>query len=181
MSELSVGQLKGLLANNNVITVPSGHTLYAPGSVVQVIQTVLSARQTLASPTVFTNITGLMANITPKFANSKIMVDVITHASVSGSTTITFRVTRNGTAIGVGDAGRGGQAGFRIENSNPAWADVAVYKFLDSPNSTAQQQYQVQVLPYADGRSVAINNSWSGGLVDDSNVISTITLMEIAQ
>lgn len=36
MSELSVGQLKGLTVNSNLITVPSGHKLAAPGHVVQV-------------------------------------------------------------------------------------------------------------------------------------------------
>ena len=119
--------------------------------------------------------------ITPKFANSKVMVEVVVHASVSGSTTINFRVLRNGSAIGVGNTGNTGQAGFRMENSNTSWCDVGVYKYLDSPATTSATTYQLQVLPYYDGRSVTINNSYSGGAGDDYTVISTITVTEIAQ
>lgn len=181
MSNLVVGQIQGLASNGNVITIPSGHTLIQPGSVLQVQQTVLSARQTYGSVTSFTNISGLAVSITPRLASSRILVMCSVIASVSGSTTITFKITRNGTDIGLGDAGRGGRCGWRIENSNTAWADTGHYQFLDSPATTSALTYQAMVLPYADGRSVAINNSWNGGLTDDSNGISTITVMEIAQ
>lgn len=151
------------------------------GTMLQVAQTVLSARQTYSSVTVWTDISGLSVDITPKFATSKIMVEVMVHASISSSTSINFRVLRNGTAIGVGNTGNTGQAGFRLENSNTSWADNAFYKYLDSPNSATTQNYKVQVLPYYDGRNVTINNSYSGGAGDDYTVISTITVTEIAQ
>lgn len=181
MSILSVGQLRGLTVNNNVITVPSGHTLTQSGAILQVQQTVLSARQTYGSVTSFTNISGLAVTITPKFSTSKILVSSSVIASVSGSTTICFKIQRNGTDIGIGDSGRSGRTGWRIENSSTAWADTGTYQFLDSPASTSPLTYQVQVLPYADGRSVAINNSWNGGSTDDFTGISTITVMEVAQ
>ena len=75
MSELSVGQLKGLLANNNVITVPSGHTLYAPGSVIQVVNVdnVLRTSQGF-SGNVILDISNMVATITPKSASSKIVI-----------------------------------------------------------------------------------------------------------
>ena len=181
MSKISMGSIEGLTINNNVVTVPSGHIIKQAGSQIQVNQTVMSARQTYSSVTVWTDISGLSVDITPKFANSKIMVEVMVHASVSGSTTINFRVLRNGTAIGIGNTGNTGQAGFRLENSNTAWADNAFYKYLDSPATTATQTYKVQVLPYYDGRNVTINNSYNGGAGDDYTVISTITVTEIAQ
>ena len=181
MSELSIGQLKGLTVNNNTITVPSGHTLTQTGSQIQVKQTVLSARQTYSSVTVWTDISGMSIDITPKFLTSKIMVEVMVHAGVSTATSINFRVLRNGTAIGIGNTGNTGQAGFRLENSSPSWADNAFYKYLDSPASTETQTYKVQVLPYYDGRNVTINNSTSGGNGNDYTVISTITVTEIAQ
>ncbi len=181
MSNLVVGQIQGLAANGNVVTIPSGHIIKQAGSVLQVQQTVLSARLTYGSVTSFTNIVGLSVSITPKFASSKILVMCSVIASVSGSTTITFKITRNGTDIGIGDTGRSARCGWRIENSNTAWADTGHYQFLDSPGTTSALTYQAMVLPYADGRSVAINNSWNGGSTDDSTGISTITVMEIAQ
>lgn len=150
-------------------------------SVIQVVQAVQPARTTYSSVTSWTNVNGMSASITPKFANSKIMIDVVVHASISSSTTINFRVLRNGSAIGVGNTGNTGQAGFRMENSNSSWADVGVYKYLDSPATTSGVTYQLQVLPYYDGRAVTINNSAVGGAGDDYTVISTITLTEIAQ
>lgn len=150
-------------------------------AVIQVAQTVQPARTTYSSVTSWTNVNGMSVIITPKFANSKVMVEVVVHASVSGSTTINFRVLRNGSAIGVGNTGNTGQAGFRMENSNTSWCDVGVYKYLDSPATTSATTYQLQVLPYYDGRSVTINNSYSGGAGDDYTVISTITVTEIAQ
>lgn len=181
MSELTVGQLKGLTVNNNTITVPSGHTLTQAGSQIQVKQTVLSARQTYSSVTVWTDISGLSVDIAPKFSTSKIMVDVMVHAAISGSTSINFRVLRNGTPVGIGNTGNTGQASFRLETSNPSWADNAFYRYLDSPGTTSNQTYKVQVLPYYDGRNVTINNSYNGGAGDDYTVISTITVTEIAQ
>lgn len=153
----------------------------AYNSVVQVNQTVRSARTTYSSVTSWTDVVGMSVNITPKFADSKVMVEVVVHASVSGSTSINFRVLRNGSAIGLGDTGNTGQAGFRMENSNTSWADVGVYKFLDSPATTSALTYKLQVLPYYDGRNVTINNSYSGGAGDDYTVISTITVTEISQ
>lgn len=150
-------------------------------SVIQIKQSIQSARTTYSSVTSWTDVNGMSVDITPKFSNSKIMIDVVVHASVSGSTTINFRVLRNGAAIGVGNSGNTGQAGFRMENSNPSWADVGVYKFLDTPGTVATQTYKVQVLPYYDGRNVTINNSYSGGAGDDYTVISTITVTEILQ
>lgn len=150
-------------------------------SILQVKQTVQPARTTYSSVTSWTDVNGMSVNITPMFANSKIMVDVMVHASVSGSTTINFRVLRNGTAIGLGNTGNTGQAGFRMENSSTSWADVGVYKYLDSPGTSNPITYKLQVLPYYDGRNVTINNSYSGGAGDDYTVISTITVTEIAQ
>lgn len=151
------------------------------GTVLQVNQAVMSARQTYSSVTVWTDISGMSVSITPKFQTSKVMVEVMIHASINNPTSINFRVLRNGSPIGVGNTGNTGQAGFRLETSNSSWADNAFYKYLDSPATTETQTYKVQVLPYYDGRNVTINNSNAGGAGDDYTVISTITVTEIAQ
>jgi hypothetical protein len=75
MSELSVGQLRGLTVNSNVITVPSGHKLYAPGHVVQVVSVSKTDAFTMSSGA-FSTVTGLTASITPTSSSSKILVMV---------------------------------------------------------------------------------------------------------
>lgn len=181
MSELSVGELKGLLSNNNMITVPSGHQIVQSGMIIQTVQTVLSARQSYGSVTTWTDITGLSLSITPKFSTSKILISSSVIASISGATSINFRILKNGSAIGIGNTGNTGQCGWRIEVSNTAWANTGSYQYLDAPGTTSQLTYKVQVLPYYDGRTVTINNSYNGGAGDDLTGISTITAMEIAQ
>ena len=67
MSELTVGQLKGLTVNNNVISIPTGHTLYAPGSIVQVINVNNVTRSSQGfSANVMIDIANLEATITPR-------------------------------------------------------------------------------------------------------------------
>lgn len=83
MSELAVGQLKGLLVNNNTITVPTGHKFYAPGSVVQVVTgTSGFVNQTINSLTPVA-LSGLSVSITPKFSTSLILIEGVVTASWS--------------------------------------------------------------------------------------------------
>ena len=82
-AKLIVDTLEGRSAGSNVITVPTGHTLYAPGHIVQVQTAVIGpARISIASlsPTL---ITGLSVSITPKNANSRMLI----YAVVNGSAT----------------------------------------------------------------------------------------------
>ncbi len=92
MSELSVGQLKGLTVNNNVITVPSGHTLYAPGHVIQVQEFRGGVELTTTGPTVDI----INASITTKSTNSRLYIQYYTGQilveSASSNPRITFFV-----------------------------------------------------------------------------------------
>ena len=186
MSELSVGQLRGLTVNDNVITVPSGHTLYAPGSVVQVVTTTKTDVFTTSSLT-YTTVTGLTATITPKSTNSKILV--MAQIAVGGRASQTgpgfFKVTRGGTDFYIGntDGSRtravfGGYA--FAELAHMLWSQSIIAE--DSPGSTAALTYRVETM---------VNNSFWASHVnrsgDDANSgtvargASSITVMEIAQ
>ena len=59
-------------ANANTILVPSGQTVHAAGSVIQVVNGLLPTG--VANATASYVDTGLTATITPKFATSKILV-----------------------------------------------------------------------------------------------------------
>jgi hypothetical protein len=186
MSELSVGQLKGLTVNSNVMTVPSGHKLYAPGHVIQVVSVTKTNDYAIAlSAGGFgTNVTGLEATITPTFSSSKIFVQVSTAlARVEGRGIGGFRIVRNGTPVSIGDAaGSRGRVTSGVINdfaNDQSLAPVSA-GVLDSPNSTGALTYGIQL--YGLGSSTFILNR--PGVNNDNTThmrtVSTITLMEIA-
>jgi hypothetical protein len=138
MSELSVGQLKGLLANNNVITVPSGHTLYAPGSVVQV-QTVRSdAKVTFSSNNSGngTTITPLNLSITPKFANSKLIMQWMMNGEQHQDNV--FLIHKDGALITTA-----GETGYNSEAGNARWSGIAS-GFYDQNESSTPSNWFIQ-------------------------------------
>ena len=183
MSELSVGQLSGLTVNSNVITVPSGHKLYVPGHVLQVVSATKTDTFAMSSST-FTDIPSLSATITPSSTSSKIYVSVtMLTGQATASTATHFRLVRDSTAIGIGDA-----AGSRIRISSSTYAAnnnesmPTAITFLDSPSTTSASTYKVQMASVLNGNQSVINRS--NGDPDNTNSgrsISTITLMEIAQ
>jgi hypothetical protein len=166
MSELLIGQLRGLPVNNNIVTVPSGHTLYAPGHVIQVVQ---SSTSTMVSNTSTTYVdTGLSATITPKFATSKIFVVINQHVFKGVTATenaVNLRILRGATQIF--------QAGSLLRTASTV--EINSYQplqILDSPNTTSAITYKTTVANNTAANQVQVQNN--------SNP-SYITLMEIAQ
>lgn len=80
MSELSVGQLKGLPTNGNVINVPSGHYLKQSGMTVQTVQRLSSNYGTVSvsaynnDPNTLVQIPDHYVDITTRYTNSRIKV-----------------------------------------------------------------------------------------------------------
>lgn len=169
MSELNLGQIKGLTVNNNVVTVPSGHTLYAPGHVVQVVSNTYSV-ETSMNTTSFTS-SGLTATITPKFASSKILVIVSSNvqadtANIEVGCTI-FRGTTAGTNLG-------GSAGLTISYPG-AYANIrfpVTINTLDSPNTTSAVTYTYAVRKITNVNCIVYSQAGSPS--------ATMTLLEIA-
>ena len=177
--------------SNSLITIPTGTKLYAPGSIVQVVQTI--KKDTWASAgtggTTFYAVTGLTANITPISTNSKILVNVCVHVS-SGYWEVQGRLTRGNT--GISDT-YGNVRGSRTQCSfvfniyegggtGYGWLPVH-YMYLDSPANTSTLTYGLHLNPY-NGYYVAVNyNVYSDADFADyfGSPSSTITLMEIAQ
>ena len=171
MSELSLGQIKGLTVNSNVVTVPSGHTLYAPGHVIQTVSTTKTDAFSTTSQT-FTDVTGLSVDITPKSANSKMLVTVTMLTSCSGtSNTTRVLLKRNSTDIGVTSQG---------ETSVPYVASLQgffnVFQVLDTPATTSTITYRPQVRVDAAGITGYVGRYST----NDLRTISTITVQEIA-
>jgi len=167
MSELSIGQLRGLTVNSNTVTVPAGHTLYAPGHVVQVVS-FSNAAQFSTTSTSFVN-TPLTTSITPKFSTSKIFISIDSTVETAGTGPQTYYTIFRGTSSGV-NLGNSTN-GFGIARSVAGTLDTPISaSFLDSPSTTLSVQY---MLGLRTNTGTTYLNPWLG--------MATITLMEIAQ
>jgi hypothetical protein len=166
MSELSVGQLKGLPVNSNVVTVPAGNTLYAPGHVVQTVHASYSTTQTSTSNTLIN--TGLTATITPKFASSKILVLVDQGGAMKGTgdagNWLQVRLYRDAVEL---ERQLGGYTGTNMAN----YFGAMNFNYLDSPNTTSAVTYKTMFANIANASYVQ---------VQESSTPSHMTLMEIA-
>jgi hypothetical protein len=194
MSELTVGQLRGLPVNNNIVTVPAGHTLYAPGHVIQVVnvENVTRHSQGISSNSTIA-ISGMEATITPKSPNSKIIIQARWFGEFS-ATPMTwdsmFGISRNGVAIN-SPPDRAVTNGFGITSgaltyylangdSTPETASLFV---SDSPNTTSPVTYRMTVW-VQDGGTIFTNRvaGWSSVQSFSYELgTSSMMLMEIAQ
>ena len=161
--------------------------------VIQTVEYFKTSSMTISCPSgaSFYDVSGFSANITPKFADSKILL-MCSLNWASSYWEYAARFTRNGTVIGVG--GRGSpyistspQAGFcnnkGMANDNGRNNVVTSgYTFLDSPGTTSALTYQLQVSGY-NGNNVYINRSHynSDGADYDASTQSSLILMEIQQ
>jgi hypothetical protein len=153
------------------------------GTVLQVVQTVKTDffSTSSAMPT-FVDITGMSATITPKFANSKILVTVTGLMSISANGYASaVNLVRGSTSIAIGDA-RGSStrasAGSGVGGTGSA-APFAL-SVLDSPATTSATTYKLQ-LSVESGASSNIGGSYISSQAYHYSTPTTITLQEIAQ
>ena len=160
-SILSVEQLQGLAAGStpNTVTIPTGQKIVATdsGSIVapgQVLQTIYSTfnTQTLKAANTTTS-TGHSATITPKFANSKILVQHMGTVYNEGNNLHQYRtVYRDSTNLapspegltlhsaGASSMGRWSSIGFNILD-NPATTNAITYTIYYRGNSSSSNTY----------------------------------------
>ena len=153
------------------------------GAVLQVVQTTKTDTFSTTS-TSYTDITGMTVNITPSSTSNKVLVLVhcpITMGDAGGG----FTLLRGSTEIFRGDAASSRQR-FTATGLYGSSGNNAVYSggtgtsiFLDSPESTSQLTYKVQV-------KIRETTLYVGRTVFDtdndnaSRHTSSITVMEIA-
>ena len=163
MSTLSVDTIQGKTTAGTV-AMPSG-------SVVQLVTNEYSTFTAVSSSTYVDS--GLTCQITPKFSSSKIFIQCNMHFRTMHTSVDSgggWKIFRDSTevkasavnyAIYIYDADAN-QIEFR------GWQ---AWNFLDSPSSTSQITYKVQLSKYGSGTFQA----------QDSSNTSTMTLMEISQ
>jgi len=161
------------------------------GKILQVVSTTkTSAFSTSVAQGTSTPITGLSVTITPNSASSNILVIGQINGSSDGASEAAVTVlTRNGTAICVGDA-----AGSRSQaTSGSGYTSSATgYKespysigilFLDSPATTSSTTYAVEIGSTFFGTSGVFVNTGPNTTLDRSDVwrtTSSITVMEVS-
>jgi hypothetical protein len=192
MSELTVGQLKGLTVNNNVITVPSGHTLYAPGSIVQVVNVDNLTRTSQGfTANVILDIANLEATITPRRANSKIIIQARWYGEFNpqgASWDTIFGVSRNGVQVGrQTDPGATVISGISPSTVSYTADDASstpevMHLFThDFPGSTAPVTYKITLVGNPGG-TIFTNRTvgWANQVNGHELGTSSIMLMEVA-
>jgi hypothetical protein len=162
----------------------------AYGTVLQVVQAVKSdatiynaMTSYTGAPTTANTFFVMSAAITPKFSNSKILVTTNISYVASGSTP-GLVLFRDSTPIGIGDAAsnrRRATTGTGLGSDTNQITGAGDISFLDSPNTFSATTYSIRI--GSDNTQTAYVNR-SATDTDGATgirVISTITLMEIAQ
>ena len=187
MSTLVVDQLKGRASSSNTISIPAGHSLSAPGTPVQIV----TATTGTGTAVMFTfngaaRLGCVGAAITPKFANSKILITGFVHGFInSGGNQGGLRlelVSHPTTTFDDGSSVASATQLFSDEdtmflNGSQLMGNMS-FQYEHSPGSTNTIHYSVAVSEnnlYANGTS-QIN--WSNGTTGGR---SKIVLTEIAQ
>jgi len=154
--------------------------LNVSGSVLQVVQTVISDAVTVSAPNgTAASVSGFSATITPLSTSSKILLKSLLNCSAP-STTYGGFFKRNGTTIGVGTASGSRQQvsfgmAFPVDANQIHTFGV---EYLDSPASTSALTYQLWInndntLAHFNRSANDYNNATG------KRCISTITLFEI--
>lgn len=155
------------------------------GSVLQVIQSIKTDRQTTSSTT-FIDVTGLSVTITPTSASSRILVMArVNTIGTNDGNGLYVNLVRNSTTIVSTTAGGNSQeqggawgvsggGGMSSGNDNRKYANPSL-DYIDSPATTSATTYKVQAR--VTGSSGAIN-SWT--LNNDQSSVCSLTVMEIA-
>ena len=174
-------------ASGDTLSIPSGCTISNSGTasgfgkINQVIQATKTDSQTFTLATdSYSDVTGLSLNITPSSTSSKILVDYRMHVGRQSTNPAPYSyLLRDGSIIFQGDS-----IGSR-KRSTATYGNIggtetnAIHTqiFLDSPSTTSQVTYKIQVAGYAS-RTFYVNipdvNS-----VATMSATSTITAMEV--
>jgi hypothetical protein len=169
----------------------SGNGVAIPGHVIQVKQSVVSNVFSTTAGNGFAEMTDFRTAITPASTTSKILV--------RGSLFVgqqyyqaKGRILRDSTPIALGDArsNRPQSTWTTISYDSGASGAYTIYRiesvdfeFLDSPATTSEIIYSLDMGGYSTSISVHLNRDHndSDGTSYNSTPISTLTLMEIAQ
>ena len=165
--------------------IPSGAS---GGGIIQVVFVEKSDVESLTSNSTPQLIPGLSATITPTRSDSKILVQVVFHASIGGSYAAHYIVLRRGsTDINIGDAAGSRVRGSLALQTATFWDDnsganysmgQASLNFLDSPATTSSVTYKLQWAGNTSAYTLYLNR-YPGGSTSYIGS-SSLTVMEVS-
>ena len=190
---LSVQKIQGLAssATPTTVEIASGHTLHAPGHVIQVQYTQYTGTfsQSLTADTnAVLGASALSVNITPKSTSSIIKLDThIFHewgaaADYANHVWFFYRDTTALKAPAAGSRPCGiSVATLGYHDDVGSTPEIAQYTYFDAPNTTSQITYKIGILPRYS-RTLYVNRT----VTDNDNNghergLSFTSAMEIAQ
>ena len=181
---LAEGQL-AYIENLDVVQYYSGTAWLTVGPITSAVAQVKSTTKTdtfTTTSTTFTDVTGLSVSITPTSASNKILVlGMITGQGTSGTNSVQFRLMRDSTAIGIGDAaGSRTRATGQLASVSIGNAFGGPFTFLDTPATTSATTYKLQVHVNAVGTGYINRTEQDADSDSRERSISTITVMEVA-
>jgi hypothetical protein len=156
-----------IIDGTNGLTFNNATTQASAGTVLQVLSSNLGTSTSTTSSS-FVDL-GLSVSITPKFSTSKILVIACLSAVYKNgaNSSVGINIVRGSTEIvKLADNGLSYTAGSGASQTS------ATMNYLDSPATTSATTYKVQ---FKNGSATGTNVT-----INDSNVTSTITVMEIA-
>jgi hypothetical protein len=193
MSNLVATTLAGQLSGDNLIRVAAGSVLRYPGSILQTVYARTDNRVAYASPISGngTTITDLNLTITPKFANSIMLITWMINGEVGENNV--FVIHQDGALITTA-----GYEGYNDIAGNVRWSGFISFKYdadVSSTPSNLNIQYYIpagSTLSRTYAPAIRSSNSTAqtfnlnratAGVGQDTweNAISTGVIMEIAQ
>ena len=162
-----------IIDGTNGLTFNNATTQASAGQVLQIVQGTYSTEVT-NSTTSYAD-TGLTTSITPKFSTSKILVVVSQPLGVfkatSDTTSAFVKLLRGSTALQTNTNAVQIRAA-ASSNGNIFTNSFVTLSYLDNPATTSSTTYKTQI---------AADSSGASAVSSYTNVLATITLMEIAQ
>ena len=161
----------------------TGNVVHSPGDVIQVqYGEYYSVVSYSFSSTIYDPQTTAQATITPKFANSKILISCNGTGGGPGTNyEMSWHLKRDSTWIGGNTVGKSNDSHTHASGVSSTEAGVTLsFNYLDSPNTTNATTY---ILGFQGGESTVyhVNKGNSTGTLNFNNTGGcTITLMEIA-
>tara|TARA_A100001515_G_scaffold138531_1_gene132209 strand:+ start:921 stop:1472 length:552 start_codon:yes stop_codon:yes gene_type:complete len=171
------------ISNSTIANVTALPAAIATGDVLQVVSTKKSSSFTTTANS-WTGVTGFNVDITPSATSSKVYVLVTCGSFITdnGNARAQMKVIRDSTDIALGDAATGHEVSATVcgrSNDGAHHQHATVISVLDSPNTTSQVTYSVQVQRGSDHAGVICLNRSGNQDSHSGNTISTITAMEI--
>ena len=161
---------------------PAFETLSA-GKILQVVATDFSDTFSSTSPDTFADISGFSRTITCSATSSKVLIMVSVCYKGPDSNDSFFRLVRDSTAIAIGDAdGSRERCWFEMDRYSNQYTHggIATLNYVDSPSSTSELDYKLQIGGTSDSSQIYINRG--SGDADSSGTgrgYSSIICMEI--